>query len=109
MAKPLKFGSGEDFDAAVKKAQHFQNKYSSASEIPDSELPDSFDWRNVGDFDFTGEVRDQGWCGSCYIFSFIQVIQSRLQIKYGKEIDKISAQQLMNCNYHSEGCEGGWS
>jgi C1A family cysteine protease len=70
-AKPLRFGQGEDFDAALKKAQHFLNEYPSASEIADSELPESFDWRNVGGFDFTGEVRDQAVCGSCYIFSFI--------------------------------------
>ena len=72
--KPLRFGQGEDFDAAMKKAQHFLNEYSSASEIADSELPESFDWRNVGGFDFTGEVRDQAVCGSCYIFSFIQAV-----------------------------------
>ena len=42
----------------VAKAQVFRNKYSSAEEIPDSELPEQHDWRNFHGYDFTGEIRD---------------------------------------------------
>lgn len=84
-------------------------KYESSEQIPDDELPDNFDWRDVGGYDFLGSVRNQHGCGSCYTFSYIQLIQHRLQLKYGKEIPKLSPQQLMTCNYLNEGCEGGWS
>lgn len=45
-------------------------KYKSANDIPESEIPESFDWSNIDGFDFTGEIRDQGPCGSCYTVSF---------------------------------------
>lgn len=59
-------------------------KYASADKIPDSALPISFDWRNIKGVDFTKAVRDQEGCGSCHIHSFVEVVESRLQLKYGK-------------------------
>lgn len=56
-----------------------------------------------------GPVRDQGACGSCYTVSFTQVVESRLKLKYGKEVPEHSPQYLMTCNYMNEGCDGGWS
>jgi hypothetical protein len=50
--------------------QGVRNKYPEASMIPDSELPEQWDWRNVNGFDFTGPVRDQKACGSCYAMAF---------------------------------------
>ena len=47
-----------DWDAVAEKARQMQEKYASAEEIPDTELPEQFDWRNYHGFDFTGEVRD---------------------------------------------------
>lgn len=72
-------------------------------------MPSSFDLRNISGFDFTNGVRDQGGCGSCYTFSFIEVIESRLKVKYGKRVPLLSPQQLLSCNYMAEGCEGGWA
>lgn len=84
-------------------------KYETSEEIPDDELPENFDWRDVGGYNFLGPVRNQGGCGSCYTFSYIQLMQHRLQLKYGQEIPMLSPQQLMTCNYLTEGCAGGWS
>ena len=85
-----------------------QAKYSSADEIPDSELPENFDWRDIQGYDFTNEHRNQGHCGSCYTVSFTQIAESRLKLKYGKEMPLLSPQFLMTCNYMNEGCDGGW-
>jgi Fe-S cluster biogenesis protein NfuA len=46
----------------------------------------SFDLRNVDGFDFTGKIRDQGGCGSCYTVAFTQAVESKLKVKYGKDV-----------------------
>ena len=69
-AKP-KFGDNSpEFKKALEKVQAYQKKYKTTDEIPDSELPESYDFSNMDGFDFTGPVRDQGACGSCYTVSF---------------------------------------
>ena len=105
-----KFGDNSpEFKSALAKAQTWGKKYKTADEIPDNEIPDQYDFTNIDGYDFTNSVRDQGACGSCYTVSFTQVIESRLKLKYGKEIPQLSAQYLMQCNYMNEGCDGGWS
>lgn len=101
--------STEAFSKALTKAQSFSKKYRTADEIPDHEIPKSFDLTSIDGYDFTGPVRDQGPCGSCYTVSFTQVIESRLKLKYGREVPQLSPQYLMQCNYMNEGCDGGWS
>jgi cathepsin C len=54
------------------------------------------------------EVRDQGPCGSCYTLSIISVLESRIRIMYGEEIN-LSPQFSLSCNFLTEGCDGGWS
>jgi hypothetical protein len=67
----VQFGSDDPkFKKALETAQKYQKAYSDANAIPDSELPENFDWRNVSGFDFTNPHRDQGRCGSCYTVSF---------------------------------------
>lgn len=51
--------------------------------MPDEVIPDSYDFRNIDGFDFTGKLRDQGSCGSCYTMGFIQQIEARMNLKYG--------------------------
>lgn len=102
------FGDGEDFKKAHEEALKFQQQYASADQIPDDQLPQNFDWRSVGGYDFTNEHRNQGHCGSCYTVSFTQIAEQRLKLKYGKEMPLLSPQFLMTCNYMNEGCDGGW-
>ena len=55
----------------MERVKKFEAKYPDANSIPDNELPENFDWRNYNGVDFTGEVVDQGHCGSCYTASFV--------------------------------------
>jgi len=104
----LEFGQGPLFASALAEAQKYQTKYTTSDAIPDSEVPVFFDWRNVGGYDFTGKIRDQKQCGSCYTMAFTQTMEARLKLKYGKEAEQLSPQMLLDCNYMTEGCEGGW-
>ena len=105
----VQFGSGPNFDSALSYVQSFQKKYPTAEAIPDQDIPKEFDLRNIQGVDFTGKIRDQGACGSCYTMSFTQAIESRLKVKTGKETPQLSPQHLMQCNYMTEGCNGGWA
>lgn len=71
--KKKKFGVKGDlnFQKAISYAQQWQHKYSSAQEIPDEEIPETHDFRNIEGYDFTNSHRDQGACGSCYTMGFI--------------------------------------
>ena len=64
--------------------------FSSAEDIPDSDLPEKLDFRNIDGYDFTSYFRDQGHCGSCYTISFTQVMEARMRVKYGQEAPMLS-------------------
>jgi hypothetical protein len=49
-------------------------KYKTSDEIPDDKVPDHYDFRNIGGYDFTNDLRDQKACGSCYSFGFVQAV-----------------------------------
>ena len=53
--------------------------------IADSELPAAFDWSDFQGYDFTGESRDQGSCGSCYMIATVTMLESRIKLFYGEE------------------------
>jgi len=59
-----------NFPKLLRRLNHGPKKYATADQIPDSELPETYDFTNMEGFDFTGPVRDQGSCGSCYTVSF---------------------------------------
>ena len=83
-------GDGADFQAALAKAQRYMKTYAHSDEIPESELPETYDYRNIDGFDFTSYQRDQGHCGSCYTISFTQVMEARLKLKYGTQPPMLS-------------------
>jgi hypothetical protein len=60
----------QQFQTALSKAQKFMKKYEKAEAIPDSDLPESMDFRDVDGYDFTSYYRNQEHCGSCYTISF---------------------------------------
>ena len=76
-------------------------------DVPDSELKGNFDWSDFEGIDFTGESRDQGSCGSCYMIATVTMLESRIKLYYGEE-KVLSSQMPLQCNFLTEGCHGGW-
>lgn len=87
------FGGKDDklFAKTLEEAQKWRKQYSSAQDIPENAIPEAYDFRNINGYDFTGPVRDQGKCGSCYTVAFIQAVEARLKLKYGKQIPVLSS------------------
>lgn len=63
----------------------------------------SINWLSKG---VVTSIKDQGYCGSCWAFSAIASIESSWAIKYGQSLD-LSEQQLVDCTYDDNGCNGG--
>ncbi len=68
------------------------------------DLPSSFNWEDSGK---VSPVKDQGGCGSCWIFSSIAAIESQYMVDFGIEYD-LSEQEVLSCYSYDWGCEGGW-
>ena len=87
------------------------SKYINADidQIDETKLPKNWDWRNVGGKSYLPPVRNQGHCGSCYVFSTMACLETRLRIQTNLE-DKtlFSKQYPLSCNFYSEGCDGGY-
>jgi len=72
--------------------------------IPTRDLPETFDWRELGG---TTSVKNQGPCGSCWAFATAGALECNILIKDGEEVD-LSEQWLVSCNQNGWGCNGGW-
>ena len=67
-------------------------------------LPQSIDWRANG---VVRPIQDQGECGSCWAFSTIDVLESYYAIANNGTFVDLSEQQLVDCVYARDGCDGG--
>ncbi|XP_063360636.1 uncharacterized protein LOC134649735 [Cydia amplana] len=65
--------------------------------------PDSFDWRKQNK---VTRVKDQGRCGSCFIFSAVGDIEGQYAIKHG-ELVAFSEKQALDC-LNVGTCQGGY-
>ncbi len=67
-------------------------------------LPDNFDWRDLG---AVSAVTNQKYCGSCWSFSTAQDIEGTRFLATG-ELIALSEQQQVACDTGCDGCDGGW-
>ena len=74
-----------------------------------SQLPSSWDWRDVGGVNYVSDVRNQGKCGSCYAFSSMGMLEARVKIMTNNTKNYVfSTQDIVSCSLLSQGCEGGF-
>lgn len=66
-------------------------------------LPESLDWRDTG---IVSAVRNQGYCGSCWAFGTVGIMESAIA-KAGGPLTDLSEQFLVSCNTYGWGCGGG--
>ncbi|PHU19543.1 Oryzain alpha chain [Capsicum chinense] len=67
-------------------------------------LPESVDWRRKG---AVAPIKDQGSCGSCWVFSIVTAVEGINQIATGEMIT-LSEQELVDCDkMYNDGCNSG--
>ncbi|XP_018415214.1 PREDICTED: cathepsin O [Nanorana parkeri] len=66
-------------------------------------LPLRFDWR---DKNLVTSVKNQMDCGACWAFSIVDTVESAYAIK-GQPLMELSVQQVIDCSYMDNGCNGG--
>jgi len=71
-------------------------------------LPTTFDWKTQTP-DCVSDVKDQGQCGSCWVFSAVETIES-VCCQAGYKLTILSEQQIVDCDTDGgvQGCNGGW-
>ncbi|KAL7225668.1 hypothetical protein ACSBR1_020930 [Camellia fascicularis] len=69
-----------------------------------TDVPTTFDWRNIG---AVTPVKDQGNCGCCWAFSTVAAVEGINQITTSNLIS-LSEQELVDCNVDNHGCGGGF-
>ena len=71
--------------------------------------PDEFSWKNIDGKDYTTPAKNQGSCGSCWLFSAMGALESVINIREGcAELDPdLSEQYVLSCLPAAGSCNGG--
>ncbi|KAL4481964.1 hypothetical protein ABPG74_008053 [Tetrahymena malaccensis] len=85
------------------KAEPMKGYLRQGENVDNSDLPESFDWRDKG---IITPAKFQNTCGSCWTFATTGVIESQYALKYG-ELLHFSEQMLLDCDNINQGCRGG--
>ena len=89
----------------------FEHLHTPIDQMADDEttIPAHWDWRDINGVDYTSIPPDQGGCGSCYIHATMGMAESRIRVfSEGKLNPQLSVQYIIDCNFHTEGCDGGY-
>jgi C1A family cysteine protease len=76
-----------------------------------SNLPDYFNWKDYKGQDWTTPAKNQGSCGSCWIFASVAILESVINIKEGSSLidPDLSEQYVLSCLPEAgNGCNGGF-
>ncbi|XP_048827042.1 cathepsin O [Brienomyrus brachyistius] len=68
-----------------------------------AKLPTKFDWREKN---VVTPVENQESCGGCWAFSVVGIIESVYALQ-GHPLRQLSVQQVIDCSYKNQGCNGG--
>jgi len=110
-----KYTIGEMLKRNGGRASRLPNRPTPAPATPEQKararmLPENFDWRDVEGVNYVTPVRDQAFCGSCYVFASMGQLEARLQIATkGARQDVFSTQDVVECSLLSQGCDGGFN
>jgi len=73
------------------------------------DTPNQFNWKNKDGKDWTSPVKNQGNCGSCWLFASMGALESVINIKEDcAELDPdLSEQYVLSCMPEAGSCSGG--
>ncbi|AGW13952.1 C1 family peptidase [Megalodesulfovibrio gigas] len=73
-------------------------------------LPQAFDWRNKDGVNYVTPVRDQGNCGSCFIFAPVAALEAKLRIAAGRAANLDLSEQIpLSCSGAGDCAAGGYA
>ncbi len=76
---------------------------------PLSDLPTTWDWRNVHGQNWVTAVKDQGQCGSCWAFAAVAATETLVNLFYNQHLDMdLSEQEVLSCSDGGNCDDGGY-
>lgn len=82
----------------IKSEKDFSDVQTVQMSPSDSNLPTSWDWRNVNGENWMTSVKNQGNAGNCWAFANIGALESQINLYYNKKVDvDLSEQMLVDC------------